>query len=93
VAVSPLLECSFLIPERRDRVLSDGKPHASRVWVCLERELSPFGGATRAPGPYEGFYFDAQTGEQVWDRSRKYIVAVPRAQLEQVTRVAPSSMP
>jgi hypothetical protein len=84
VAGNPLLECSFLIPERRDRIISDGKPHPRRVWAWLEEELAAFGGATRAPGPYEGFYFDPQTKEKVWDSSRKYIVAVSRAQVAQV---------
>jgi hypothetical protein len=80
VAAAALVECSFLIPVRRDRILSDGKPHKPQTWLWLEEELLAFGGATRAPSLYPGWYLDRDTGEQVHDRSRKYFVAVPRAQ-------------
>jgi hypothetical protein len=43
-----------------------------------------FGGRTIAPGLYEGFYADPDTGERVNDQSRKYIVAVPEDALEQL---------
>ena len=79
-----LLECSFLIPVRRDRSLSDGKPHQAKTWFWLEHELFVFGGATRAPDLYEGWYLDRDTGKSVRDRLRKYYVAVPRAQVGQL---------
>jgi hypothetical protein len=82
-----LFECSFLIPLRRDRILSDGRPHRRKAWTWLDEELSPFGGASRAPEPYEGWYRDRETGERVTDRSRKYFVAVPRAQLDELRGV------
>jgi hypothetical protein len=76
-----LLECSFLIPVRRDRNLSDGARHLSHCRFWLEHALFVFGGATRAPDLYTGWYLDPDTGEQIRDRSRKYFVAVQRAQV------------
>jgi hypothetical protein len=84
VAAERLYECSFLIPIRRDRILSDGKPHPRNAWAWLNDRLSAFGGATRATELYEGWYIDPQTGDQVKDRSRKYFVAVPRARVDEV---------
>jgi hypothetical protein len=84
VAPRPLLECSFLIPVRRDRNLSDGKPHHAQTWFWLDQELLAFGGATRAPNLYPGWYLDRDTGEQVHDRSRKYFVAVARARVNEL---------
>jgi hypothetical protein len=72
-----LVECSFLIPTRRDRNLSDGDLHATDAWEWLDDELyARFGGRTIAPGLYEGFYQDPDTKQRVPDQSRKYIVAV-----------------
>jgi hypothetical protein len=82
-----LLECSFLIPVRRDAILSDGKLHAKKIWSWLGRELFVFGGMTRAPGLYEGGYLDPDTGQPVPDRSRKYFVAVPRARVGALRRL------
>jgi hypothetical protein len=77
VARKRLLECSFLIPIRRDPNLSDGKRHQKPTWVWLEQQLFVFGGGTRAPDLYEGWYLDPGTGETIRDQSRRYIVAVP----------------
>jgi hypothetical protein len=81
MARKPLLECSFLIPIRRDGNLSDGRAHPARAWAWLEDRLCEFGGATRATGLYEGWYLDRDTGEPVKDRSRRYVVALPRGSL------------
>jgi hypothetical protein len=78
VARKRLLECSFLIPVRRDRNLSDGRAHSTRAWAWLADGLTAFGGATRDTGLYEGWYVDPDTGERVKDRSGPYVVAVPR---------------
>jgi hypothetical protein len=78
VARKRLLECSFLIPIRRDRSLSDGRLHATTAW---ESGLEEFGGATRAVGLYEGWYFDPDTQERVQDLSRRYVVALPRRRI------------
>jgi hypothetical protein len=73
----PLLECSFLIPVRRDASLSDGKRHSAKLGKWLRNELfERFRGGTRAPGRYDGFYEDPDTGEPVTDSSHKYIVAI-----------------
>ena len=68
-------------------MLSDGRPHRRKTWAWLDEELSAFGGASRAPEAYEGWYRDRDTGERVSDRSRKYFVAVSRAQLDELRGV------
>jgi hypothetical protein len=73
-----LLECTFLIPIRRDRNLSDGKRHNQAAWDWLENSLSEFGGATRDAALQEGWYLDPDTGGRVTDLSRRYTVAVSR---------------
>ena len=87
MAARALLECSFLIPIRRDPNLSSGEPHRKKVWTWLEDELLAFRGATRAPQLYPGWYLDQDTGEPVRDRSRKYFVALPRAQVDELRRL------
>jgi hypothetical protein len=76
-----LLECSFLIPIRRDRHLSDGNLHRKQAWQWLNLQLYEFGGATRATELYEGWYVDRDTKEPVNDFSKKYVVAIPRGSL------------
>ncbi len=49
------LECSFLIPIRRDTHLSDGRLHGHKAWNWLADQLNQFGGATRALELYEGW--------------------------------------
>jgi hypothetical protein len=84
LAAKTLLECSFLIPIRRDINLSDGKCHKKRAWKWLEQRLEAFGGATEPSAPYHGWYFDPDTGTRVTDVSRNYIVAVPRWRLDEL---------
>ncbi|MFN0017179.1 MAG: hypothetical protein ACKVP0_02905 [Pirellulaceae bacterium] len=75
--MSTFIECSFLIPLRRDAELSDGELHPVEAWEWLRDELySQFGGQTLAPGLYQGFYQDPDTGLQVHDESYRFIVAV-----------------
>ncbi len=77
------LECSFLIPIRGDADLSAGDLHPTDRWNWLIDEIFVlFEGGTRAPGLWEGFYADPDTGSRVPDESRKYIVAVPREELD-----------
>ncbi len=77
MAKEALVECSFLIPTRRDQNLSDGDLHGADAWEWLDDELyARFGGRTIAPGLYEGFYQDPDTKQRVGDQSRKYVVAV-----------------
>jgi hypothetical protein len=69
------------------RNLSDGKPHLAKTWRWLENELYAFGGATRAPHLYPGWYIDPDTAARVHDRSRKYFVAVARQHLDELRRL------
>ena len=71
-------ECSFLIPIVRDAHLSDGEVHSTVSWEWMMDELwDRFGvGGTIAPGLYEGFYRDPDTGGRVSDQSRKYFIAI-----------------
>ena len=79
------IECSFLIPIRRDADLSDGALHAMELWEWLNNELfDRFGGRTVAPGLYDGFYRDPDTQERVADQSHKFIVAVSAVQLDEL---------
>ena len=82
-----LLECSFLIPLRRDKNLSDGKLHRGPAWKWLDDQLTQFGGGTRALELYEGWYADPDTGKRVTDRSRKFWVAVSADQIERLRAV------
>lgn len=77
-----ILECTFLLPLRRDRSLSDGRRQKPAVWEWLDHELfRQFGGATVAPGKYAGFYTDPDTGDKVTDQCYKYIAAIPEEEL------------
>ncbi|MBM4074060.1 MAG: hypothetical protein FJ267_00250 [Planctomycetes bacterium] len=85
MAEDGLVECSFLIPIVRDANLADGELHSTESWEWLTDELwDRFGGATIAPGFYEGFYRDPDTGERISDKSRKYIVAVNEDRIPQL---------
>jgi hypothetical protein len=87
MARTTLLECAFLIPVRRDRNLSDGKPHDRSAWHWLDDSLVPFEGRTRDTALTEGWYPDPDTGERVWDRSRRYVVALPRKRVGELRAV------
>ena len=82
------VECWFLIPIRRDEDLSDGDLHSVESWEWLDRELFVrFEGGTRAPGLYEGFYRDPDTGERVNDSSSKFIVALTRRRVRELRQL------
>src|SRR5687768_1246829 len=73
-----LVECSFFIPLRRDASLADGALHPVEAWQWLDNEMFVrWGGATMAPGEYQGFYQDPDTGKRVDDASYRFIVALP----------------
>jgi hypothetical protein len=82
------LECSFLIPLKRDALLSDGAEHRPEAWEWLDNELfDRFGGATKAPGEYHGFYRDPDTQQQVHDASLRFIVAVSEEDVDQLRQL------
>ena len=66
--------------------MSDGRPHLPATWAWLEHELIDLGGLSRDPDR-EGCYHDRDTGEVVWDRSRHYVVALPRTQVDELRRL------
>ncbi|MCI0748628.1 MAG: hypothetical protein L0Y58_24730 [Verrucomicrobia subdivision 3 bacterium] len=77
-----LIECSFFIPIRRDRLLSDGAIHDLECWEWLEKQLFiEFEGATEAQCLHSGFYADPDTQEMVRDESKKFTVAVTRREV------------
>jgi hypothetical protein len=84
----PRLECSFLIPIRRDANLSDGIEHDPDTLEWLTTELFVrFRGATIAPGKYRGFYEDPDTHGRVSDESFKYVVAVSESRVEELRQL------
>jgi len=81
-------ECSFYIPRCRDTNLSDGKVHTKATWQWLKAQIEmEFSGGTVAPGWHRGFYRDPDTDERVMDESRKYTVALPRANVKYLRRL------
>ena len=78
-----IVECSFFIPLRRDANVSDGEAHPPEAWDWLDNELwHRFKGGSMAPGQYHGFYEDPDTGSRVDDESFRFIVAVPKQEVE-----------
>lgn len=84
MAARKLLECSFLIPIRRDAHLSDGELHKQDLWDWLDGELFDFGGATRSNELYDGWYPDPDTNQRVDDVSKKYFVAISKSRLPEL---------
>ena len=83
--MSQIVECSFFVPLRRDANLSDGAVHPKEAWTLLDMEMfDRFGGGTTAPGKNRGFYTDPDTKQRVGDESRRFIVAVPEAELDRL---------
>jgi hypothetical protein len=86
-------ECSFLIPLRRDKVLSDGKLHTRKTWEWLKSELlTRFEGFTFARQAYPGKYIDRYVRRPVADESRKFFVAIPLKQLDELRELFPSRL-
>ncbi len=84
----PLLECSFLIPIRRDANQSDGKLHESGIWEWLDDELlERFQGVTFSPLTYRGAYVDPDTLERVFDDSKKYTVAIEELRVDELRKL------
>jgi hypothetical protein len=81
----PLLECSFLIPIRRDINLSDGEEHDPTDWDWFDDELfNRFGGMTYSPVRYQGDYVDPDTKARVHDESKKYVVALEESRVAEL---------
>jgi hypothetical protein len=84
VARKTLLECSFLIPLRRDKNLSDGKRHKPATWKWLRQQVHPFRGGTLAREAVAGWYLDPDTDDEVWDESWRYTLALSRRQVRRL---------
>ncbi len=79
------VQCEFLIPQRRDSDLSDGKKHRKEAWEWLDEELFvEFGGGTVAPGWYRGAWRDPDTQSRVNDLSRKFFVALAAEEVQRL---------
>lgn len=75
-----LLEANFLIPLREDNRIGNGNLHSPLRWAIFERKIRlEFKGITKAPGTYKGYDED-----DIYDLSRKYIVAVERGKLNRL---------
>ncbi len=86
--MQPLLECSFLIPIRRDANLGDGDEHDPEMWNWLDDELfDRFHGVTYAPLLYRGSYIDPATCDRVSDESFKFTVAVDESHIEELRKL------
>ena len=82
-----LLECSFLIPLRRDKNLSDGRRHKPAAWTWLRKQLRQFRGGALSKEAVVGWYPDPDTDEDVWDDSWRYTLAMPRQQVRHLRTV------
>ena len=51
-----------------------------------EKLFEEFGGFTIAPGNYSGCYTDPDTCNIVYDQSRKYILALPKNEVQRLRR-------
>ena len=80
-----LIQTSFLIPLHEDKHIGNGRLHPANRWIQLQRKLyAAFGAWTLAPGYYKGSYKDPDTGMEVSDLSRKYILTVPKKDLKKL---------
>jgi len=80
-----LVECSFFIPTRRDREMSDGRPHPEETWKWLATELyNRFEAETEAPGLYHGLWRSPKSGMQISDVSRRFLVAIARSKCDEL---------
>lgn len=79
------IQTSFLIPMHEDNDIGNSRLHPATRWKQFQRKLFiTFGAWTLAPGNYKGSYKDPDTGLEVRDLSRKYILAVPKKELKRL---------
>jgi hypothetical protein len=83
-----LVECSFFIPIRRDREISDGEPHERKEWKWLRHELfTRFGAGTQAPGLYQGLWESPKSGLAIAEKSRRFLIAISRREIPGLRRL------
>jgi len=79
------VQTSFFIPLYEDNDVGNGRLHPATRWIQFQRKLYVYFRAwTLAPGNYKGSYKDPDTGLEVVDLSRKYILAVPKKELRKL---------
>ena len=77
-----LIETSFLIPLKEDRRVGNGDFQPMSRWKYLHEQLYlKFEGYSIERGLFNGCYRDEDTGERVYDVSRKFYVAVKQKDL------------
>lgn len=85
--MSRYIEVSFLVPLRADANLGDGALHNPARWKVLHEQLyTRFGGWT-CTGEVEGCYQDPDTGEEIFDESRRYVVALEETKIDEMKQV------
>ena len=83
-----LVECSFSIPQRRDRNLSGGGILDIITWEWLQNEISNnFEGSAESPRLFQGFYRDPASKEMVQELSKRDMVALPGVALPMMRTV------
>jgi hypothetical protein len=88
MASDHLVECSFLIPTHTDQELSDGELHSIDAWNWLTDQLyGLFKAWTRVPGLHRGVWESSKTGRPVPDQSRRHIVAISPARVDELRRL------
>ena len=87
MAREQIVEAVFLIPIREDQQVGNGRLHPHTRWQRLTRDLyQMFDGWSREPGLVEGVYKDPDTSQAVSDKSRRYLVALPRREIDRLRR-------
>jgi hypothetical protein len=85
-----IVECAFLIPVVRD---GDRRPHRPSCWKALQDALydtfSGYSGPETWFRVYRTAYqtageYESESRARVQDRSRRYVVAVPRQRLDEL---------
>lgn len=71
-----LVETTFVLPLREDVELGNGKLHPSDRWRQFESKLYQLFGAWSDVGLVRGVYTSPTTGKAVYDRSRRYMLAL-----------------
>lgn len=79
------VQTSFLIPLHEDKYIGNGRLHPATRWTQFQGKLyTTFDAWGLAPGCYKGSYKNPDTGLEVSDLSRKYILAVPKRDLKKL---------
>ena len=82
-----LIEVSFLVPLKEDKVVGNGEIHPYGRWKWLEKELyGRFKGWTASVETYVGECRDSHTKKKVRDESKRFFVAVEKRKLKEMKK-------